>query len=68
MLLEEEARNRKDEEAARARAKLEKELAAARERAVKLEGGKWQRASEEAEARAAAEQVAIRVVWRCLIL
>lgn len=38
-------------------AKLKKELVQARERAVKLEGGKWKRASEEAEARAATEQV-----------
>ncbi|CAM9178368.1 unnamed protein product [Scytosiphon promiscuus] len=39
-------------------AKLKKELVQARERAVKLEGGKWKRASEEAEARAATEQAA----------
>lgn len=44
-------------EAAEERAKLEKDLARARERAVELEGGKWRRASEEAEARAATEQV-----------
>lgn len=60
-LVEQDARRCKDEEVVRSRVKLEKELAAARERAVKLEGGKWQRASEEAEARAAAEQVVTRV-------
>ena len=66
-LLEEEARKIVVTEAAAERAQLEKELAKARERAVKLEGGKWQRASEEAEARASAEQVCEidgrHVVW-----
>lgn len=55
--LDQVAKTRAEIEAAAERAKLEKELAKARERAVKLEGGKWQKASEEAEARAAAEQV-----------
>lgn len=55
--VEREARRRADVDAQAARAELEKELAKARERAVKLESGKWQRASREAEARAAAEKV-----------
>lgn len=54
---EEDARRQASENAEVARAALENELAAVRERAVKLEGGKWQRASEEAEARAIAEKV-----------
>lgn len=54
---EREERRRADGEAKEERVKLERELAKARERAVKLEGGKWKRASEEAEARAATEQV-----------
>ena len=56
-LVEEEARKVAAMEGAAERAQLEEELAQARERAVKLEGSKWQRASEEAEARAATEQV-----------
>lgn len=56
---EEEARRRVSEEANAAMHKLEKQLADARDRAVKLESGKWKRASEEAEARAAAEQVMV---------
>ena len=54
---EAEARRQAAQEAATAKEELERELSAARERAVKLEGGKWQRASEEAEVRAAAENV-----------
>lgn len=54
---EAEARKQLVREAAAEREELEKELATARERAVKLEEGKWKRASEEAEARASAEQV-----------
>lgn len=56
---EREERRRSDADAAEERAKLEKELARARERAVTLEGGKWRKASEEAEARAAAEKVCL---------
>lgn len=60
---EREERRRSDADAAEERARLEKELARARERAVTLEGGKWRRASEEAEARAAAEKVCVHGVF-----
>lgn len=63
---EEDARRRVSGDAEVARAVLQKQLAAARERAVKLEGGKWQRASEEAEARAAAEKVRLAHGSVCL--
>lgn len=54
---EAEARKQLVKEAATEREELAKELTTSRERAVKLEEGKWQKASEEAEARASAEQV-----------